>query len=118
MADFSYTPQEVIALEPEFPVVITQSDSFKKNYQLIETTATERYSLLFKAIETSVRNNILTHFNTTGYGGYASFSWTTVPSYIKSGATQTVRYVPGSYSEDFADLSGLYNVRLMFEIDV
>ena len=118
MADFSYTPQEVIALEPEYPVVITQSDSFKKNYQLIETTARERYLVIFKAIATSVRNNILTHWNTTGYGGYASFSWTTVPSYIKSGSAQTVRYVPGSYSEEFQDLSGLYNVQFIFEIDV
>jgi hypothetical protein len=118
MANFTYTPQEVIALEPEFPVIITQSDSFKKNYQLIETTATERYSLLFKAISTTVRNNILSHFNTTGYGGYASFSWTTVPSYIKTGTSQTVRYVPGSYLEEFADLSGLYNVSIVFEISV
>nr|HPJ24233.1 DMT family transporter [Bacillota bacterium] len=46
-------------LEPEYPVIITQSDSFAKNYQLIDTTAIEKFTLIFRAIPTATRNNII-----------------------------------------------------------
>ncbi len=115
MANFSWTPEYVYPEAPEFPVVITQSDSYKKNYQLIATTATERFTLYFKKASTATRNDILSHYNTTGYGNYASFSWTTVPTYIKSAASQTVRYI--SYKEEPIE-AGLWDIWVGFEIDV
>lgn len=115
MANFTWTPDAVEPAMPQFPVVVTQSDSFKKNYQLIDTTAVEQFKLLFKNASTTDRNSILSHFNGE-YGGYTSFSWTTVPSYIKSGASQTVRYI--SYSESPVSESGLWAIEIVFEINV
>lgn len=117
MANFTWTPHMVIGLAPLFPNIITQTDSFAKNYQQLDTTAIEQFQLTFKSISTATRNSILSHYNTTGYGSYASFTWTTVPSHVKSGANQTVRYIPGGYKEFIADLTGLWDIEIIFEID-
>lgn len=97
-ADFTWTPTWVTPRPPVFAVWITDSESFKKDYQLLDTNALRFFDLDFDGVSDSTRNSIIAHFNSVT-GPYDSFVWTTVPSYLNSGTTMTVRHVENSYKE-------------------
>ena len=92
---FTLVPNVVKTIPPEYYNVITQSESAKKEYMNIASTPTEPYELLFHALSDTDRDTLLTHYK-ENYGGYHSFSWQSVPSYIGSGANITGRWVDGS----------------------
>ena len=93
--DFTLTPNLVVTRTPAYYNVITQSESGKKEYMNIASTPTEQYELQFNALTNSQRDTLLTHYK-DNYGGYHSFIWKSVPSYINSGADMTGRWVDGS----------------------
>lgn len=110
---------------PQFAVMITQSDSFKKDYQLLDTNAVWRYDLTFSGVSDSGRNAIMKHYS--GYhaaaqgggvtGPYEIFSWTSCPSYVNAPpGGMNVRYIGGSYNETPGERS--WNIRLSFERDM
>ena len=97
-ANFSFTHTWATPVAPKYAVFITQSESFKKDYQLLDTNSIQKYTLRFDGISDSDRNLIVAHYSGVT-GPYDSFSWTTVPSYLNEGGALTVRYVPGGYRE-------------------
>ena len=97
MADFTLVPNEVIELDPIFNNVITESESMKKEFLNLSTTALQRYQLKFKALTTANKDVLLDHYKAR-YGGDDEFKWTSVPAYIESGADITGRWVDGSLS--------------------
>ena len=92
---FSLIPNEVLTAEPEYHNVITDSESMKKEYINIATTPTEKFTLNFNALTNTERDTLLDHYNDQ-YGGFYSFYWASVPSYIGSGAIIIGRWVKGS----------------------
>lgn len=93
--DFSLVPSEVIELTPIFNNVITESESMKKEFLNLSTTALRQYQLTFNVLTTANKDVLLAHYNAR-YGGYDEFTWTSVPSYIESGTNITGRWVDGS----------------------
>lgn len=112
MANFTWQPNYVYPKSPEFAVHSTPSDSMKKEVLIVDVTPLKKWELLFKAVDTTTRNAILAHY-CGQYGGGLSFTWTPVPSYIESGAAQTVRY--SDYRETPLQV-GLWEIRVTFEI--
>ena len=112
---FTLTSSEAITLEPEYHNVITQSESMKKDYQNISTTPTRKYKLNFKALTNTDRDVLLTHYDDQ-YGGYHSFSWQSVPSYIGGGANITGRWVKGSLS--MTVISNKWKCSIVFEKNI
>ncbi len=92
---FSLVPSVVITSEPVYHNIITQSESMKKEYYNLSSDPVESYLLKFKALSDADRDTLLTHVKEQS-GGYHSFSWQSVPSYIGSGANITGRWVDGS----------------------
>lgn len=122
---FYWIPSWVTPKAPVFPVLITPSESFKKDYQLLDSDAIWRYDLTFTGVSDSGRNAILRHYS--GWSGgaavgggatgpFQSFNWTSIPSYLNQSGSSTVRYVPGSYKESPKARS--WDIRLTFEVDV
>jgi hypothetical protein len=112
---FTWTPNKVKTDEPEFPVVVTEAESFKKVTALIDVDENMRWQLLFKNASLADRNAILAHFRDQS-GGYFPFSWTTVPAYVEAGANQTVRYkIEGGYNETPLDH---YKFRLVITLEL
>lgn len=111
---FTLAPDEVTILEPEYHNVITESESMKKDYQNISTTPIERYRIDFKVLTSAEKDIILNHYKDQ-YGGYHSFSWQSVPSYIGSGANITGRWVDGSLDIKAKTVSWRCNI--IFEKD-
>jgi len=95
MADFTLIPSEVIELDPIYNNVITESESMKKEFLNLSATPLQRYQLKFKALSTTDKDTLLTHYKGR-YGGYDAFTWTSVPSYIESGVNINGRWVDGS----------------------
>ncbi len=93
--DFTLVPQLVTELEPSYNNAITDMESMKKEYLNISSTPILRYRLNFKALTTANKDTLLGHYKDQ-YGGYHSFTWKSVPSYIGSGANITGRWVEGS----------------------
>jgi len=103
--NFTLVPNVVITIEPDYYNIITQSESAKKEYMNIASTPTERWELQFIALTNANRDTLLVHYK-ENYGGYHSFSWQSVPSYIGSGANMTGRWIKGSLS--MAPISNSY----------
>jgi len=122
-ANFTTVPTIVIPETPEYSTIITESEGMDKQYQLLSTTPTQRYRLIFKAIANTLFVTIQAHYHSC-YGQYDNFSWTSVPSYIDTdlsgtadGTNMTGRWVQGSLK--FTPLGALKcNVELIFEKDV
>ena len=113
---FSLIPNEVLTAEPEYHNVITDSESMKKEYINIATTPTEKFTLNFSALTNAERDTLLDHYNDQ-YGGFYSFSWASVPSYVCSGADITGRWVKGSLK--MTSVSKTYwKCSIVFEKDV
>jgi hypothetical protein len=113
--DFTWTPTWVTPRAPVYAVLITPSESFKKDRQLLDTNAINIYDLEFDGVSDANRNLILNHFSGVT-GEYDSFWWSTVPSYLNIGSGATVNYVPGSYKEEVE--SRYWQIRLAFEVVV
>ena len=108
MPAFYWTATWVTPKEPQFAVIVTASESFKKDYQLLDSNAIWVYDLSFSGVSDSGRNAMMRHY--TGWqsgnmvgggvtGPFEVFVWTSVPSYLSAGTTMSVRYVPGSFKE-------------------
>ena len=82
---FSLVPNEVIEIEPTYNNVITQSESMKKEFLNLSSTPLLQYKIKFSALTTANKDVLLAHYKDQS-GGYYEFSWTSVPSYINSGA--------------------------------
>jgi len=114
-ASFGVTPTWVSPRAPVFAVLITPSESFKKDYQLLDTNSQGIYDLTFDGVLDATRNTIIAHY--TGVTGpYDNFVWKSVPSYLNAGATMTVRYVLGSYKEEPRERS--WQIKCSFEKDI
>jgi len=103
MADFTLVPKWVEPFEPEFHNIVTPSESMKKNYQNISVSGIYKFKLIFKGLSDTNFWTLYNHF-AANKGGYASFSWTSVPSYIDTdqsgtgdGANLTGRWIEGSF---------------------
>ena len=93
---FTMKVNSVEIMEPAYHNVITTSESMKKEYMNVSSAAIQRFKLSLQLV-TSEKDTLLAHFNDQ-YGGYHSFSWTSVPSHINSGVSMTGRWVDGSLS--------------------
>ena len=111
-ANFTWTPTWATPRAPQFAVLITPTESFKKDYQLLDTNSINIYDLEFDGLLDATRNSIVAHFIGVT-GAYDSFDWNTVPSYLDAGTTMTVRYLPGSYKERVE--SRHWEIKLAFE---
>lgn len=112
--DFTVVPNTVITIEPIYNNVVTKTESQKKEYFAITSTAIEVYQLEFKAKTSTERDTILTHFKAQT-GGYYPFAWTSVPDYIGSGANITGRWVQGSFQ--MTENSNHWKITINFEKD-
>ena len=113
---FYWRPTYVTPVEPEFTVIITIADSFKKDYQLLDTNSMRMFDLSFSGVSDSGRNAIAKHHSSAATGPYAVFAWTTVPSYLNSGSTLNVRYIAGSFKQEPQARS--WDLSMSFEVDV
>ena len=112
---FTMSPDEVVPLEPEYHNVITPSESMKKEYLNISATPVEKFDLLFKGKTTVEKNTLKTHFDDQS-GSYYKFTWSSVPSYIDSGANIDGRWVKGSL-RTMPIAPNAWNCRITFEKD-
>jgi|WetSurMetagenome_2_1015567.scaffolds.fasta_scaffold134164_2 hypothetical protein len=101
-SNFTTTPHQVIPEIPEYNTLVTQSEGMKKQFQSLSVTPIQRFRLIFKNLTNSVAMGIQNHY-VSCYGGWDSFSWTTVPTYIDTdmtgtgdGTAMTGRWVEGS----------------------
>lgn len=116
-------PTWVIPKEPSYHLVVTESESQKKNFMNFSgSTPVYQYELEWKNITDDQYATILTHFQST-YGGYDSFLWDCVPSYIDGdhdgiadGTSMTGRWIKGSF--DAKPEAHSWNVSLDFEEEV
>lgn len=116
-ASFTFVPTWVYPIEPEFYNIITPSESQKKEYFNLSSTSVDKYRLRFSGVTDTTYNGgsgILDHFNGQ-YGGYQSFPWTSVPSYINSGASITGRWIDGTFKA--TPLSNGWDIEIEFEKD-
>ena len=113
MADFTITPHEVVEADPIYNNLITQSESMKKEFLNLSTTPLQRYQLTFKNCTTAKKDLIIAHYNAQ-YAGFAEFAWTSVPSYIESGANITGRWIDGS-RKITPVANGAWNIQLTIE---
>ena len=114
---FQWTATWVIPRAKQWAVLITPSESFKKDYQLLDTNSIDVYDVRFDGVSDATRNSIVAHYNGQATGPYAAFEWATVPTYLNTGGTtMTVRYVPDTYKEE--PQSRYWMIQLSFEKDV
>jgi hypothetical protein len=111
---FTLVPSSVETFEPQYNNVQTPTESMKKEYFNISSTAVQKYKLNFKVLTNTDRDTLLTHINAQLMSHY-SFSWQSVPSYIGSGANITGRWVQGSLKISIN--SNKWSVSLNFEKD-
>lgn len=103
MADFTLVPTWVHPEEPEFHNIETQSESMKKEYYNLSTSAVEKFRLVFEGLSDANFKTLRDHYMGR-YGGFDSFLWknSAIPEDIKTllGLTTndlTGRWVTGSF---------------------
>jgi len=121
MADFTWTPIQVVPSAPQFNVKRTRAVSFKRRYYEIDSNEEKLYTLNFGLIEASgalngnSRDDIRAHYDAQK-GFYTNFDWTAVPTYINSGSNINCRYE--SYDE-VPDANGnVWKVTIVFREEV
>lgn len=114
----SLIPTLVEPMEPEFNNVITQAEG-KKQYQNLNTTPILKYKLSFIRMTDVNFWTLYNHYYST-YGGYDSFPWASVPSYIDTdqdgtpdGSNLTGRWVEGSFQ--FKPNAHSWDAEIVFE---
>jgi len=116
-ATFTFIPTWVFPEEPQFGVMITSTETMKKEYYLLSgSSSIDRYRLVFSGVSDAGYNGtggIRTHFRAQN-GGYQSFKWATIPSYILSSSV-TGRWVAGSLKE--TPNANYWDLELTFEHD-
>lgn len=112
---FTIVPTLVKTSAPVYNVETTQSESMKKEYFELAGTPMEIFTLEFSGKTHAEKQAILDHYNDQS-GGFQSFSWQSVPSYVGGGANMTGRWVSKSYME--SPVSQHWNVTLKFEKEV
>jgi len=117
--DFTLIPTWVIPFAPEFHNIITQSESMKKNYQNLSSNPVMKFKLIFEKLGDTNFWTLHNHYYGR-YGGYDSFSWQSVPSYIDTnqdgtpdGTDMTGRWVEGSFQ--FQPESRSWSAEIVFE---
>ena len=113
--NFTVTPTWVTPRAPQYAVIITMSESFKKDYQVLDSNANKIFDLTFDGVSDTTRNTILSHYSSVT-GPYDSFTWKSVPSYLNEGSSMTVRYKQGTYAEEPRERS--WQIKFSFEEDV
>ena len=117
------TPTWCIPIEPDFHLIVSQAESMKKNYQNFSgSTPVHQYRLQWPMMSDTNFATLNAHYSSTS-GGYASFTWTCVPSYIDTdhdgtpdGNDMTGRWVKGTYQ--FTPNAHSWNVEITFEQNV
>ena len=94
--EFTWDPTIATEQAPEYANLITPSYKFKEQRLNLSSTPKRIFTLEFKHVNETIRGEILAHY-VARYGGYDSFSWTSVPSYVSGASTKTCRYI--SYKE-------------------
>ena len=121
MADFTWTPVQVIPRTPQENVKRTKTESLKRRYYEIDSSVEKFYTLNFGLIEASgaangnSRDDIRAHRD-AHKGYYTSFLWTGVPAYINAGGDITCRYE--SYEEVPEADGNVWNVTIVFREEV
>ena len=109
---FTAVPYIAVVVKDDYHNIITPTESMKKEYLNMSSTPEEQWELQFKALTSAQMNAIKDHYDDQ-YGGYAEFSWQSVPSYINSGANMTGRWVDRSFKQ--TPNSNKWNVSITFE---
>lgn len=86
---FTWTPDVIPPdpLTPDLALIVTESESFKRNYLLIDPDKNELFDLDFGEIQNSGSptganaQEIRAHYEAQNHN-YSSFYWSSVPSYI------------------------------------
>jgi hypothetical protein len=112
---FSVVPNRVVPDAPVFFNIETASESMKKEFYNLSSTPVERFLLVFNALSAADKTTLLNHYRDQ-YGGYHDFVWSSVPSYISSGANITGRWVGGSLEMQPAG-HNLWACQVRFEKD-
>lgn len=94
---FTLIPSVVTPLEPDHHNTVTPSESQKKEYVNRSPTPVERWQITLNDLTSTNMAALKTHYKDQ-FGEYYPFAWTSVPSYIDSGATKTGRWVKGTLS--------------------
>ena len=124
MANLSgVTPSWVLPEEPQYYTLITQTESMKKHYtNLSGTSSVERFKLQWTRM-TDATFAILKAFYHARKGGYESFTWHCVPSYIDTdadgtadGSDMTGRFVEGTFK--FRPQAKFWEAEVTFEKEV
>ena len=109
------TPTWVYPLEPKYHTVVTQSESMKKRFYSVSGSSIAQFRLVFSGLTDGPHTTLKNHFNECK-GGYDSFTWGTVPTYIDSGNDKTGRWVEGSFKEEV--FAKHWECEIVFEVDV
>ena len=103
--DFQWHPTWVTPRAKLYAVLVTPSESFKKDRQLLDDNSVDIYDLEFEGVSDTNRNAILAQYSGVS-AEYDSFWWNTVPTYLNVGTSLasgysglTVNYVANSYKE-------------------
>jgi len=118
-ANFSgVTPTWVEPLEPEFKNLITQGIGAKQ-YQNLDPTGILKYKLRWEEMSNANFWTLYNHYYSCK-GGFDSFSWKSVPSYIdtdqdsvEDGTDLTGRWVEGTFK--FSANAKSWNAEIVFE---
>ena len=117
------TPTWCYPMEPQFHNIITPSENQKKSYlNLSGSSPVYRYKLVFEGLSDDDFWFLHNHF-CSAKGGYDTFDWCTVPSYIDAdhdgtadGGNLTGRWVDGSFR--FTPQPNSWDVEIVFEEEV
>ena len=121
-ADFPWCPETIPPepISPEYAEVISESEVFKRQIQLLSVTPLEKFELDFGEIPASgvtiCRDNIRAHYNAQ-LNRYYAFYWTGIPSWL-SATSIHVRYE--SYEEKpIPKANGtVWQVKLVFRKEI
>lgn len=116
----SVTPTWMEPQEPEFHTIMTQSESMKKNYaNLSGSTPILKWKCKWQGLSDTSYYLLYQHFY-DNKGGYDSFAFKCVPSYIDTdedgvpdGSAMTGRWVEGTFKTKLLPRS--WDLEIVFE---
>lgn len=119
-ANFTLVPTRVIPLTPKWNTLITKAEGMKKQYQSLTATPEEKFLLIFEKMSDADYLTLLDHYNDC-LGGYDSFSWQSVPSYIDTdrngvadGSNMTGRWEEDSLSRPVINAYDVGDIEIIF----
>ncbi|MDY0313758.1 MAG: hypothetical protein RBR32_01645 [Bacteroidales bacterium] len=111
MADFAYVPHRVEPGTPQYNVLTTEMEGFKKKRRIVTTDPKRTWTLYFRGQSKTERDLLLAHYKGQ-YGQGTPFNWTSVPSYISDDSSYYVAYE--SYSE-VCIMNNIWEITIVFE---